>query len=102
MTRNNIIRFVNIIYIHMTKSPVVIHLVLKTRVNKQNKPSFSLKIPKVKTLCQDSQASATNYMHLLGFIFLEGGSWALPMEREWAPYIPNPYYINGLWSLNTD
>ena len=84
MTRNNIIRFVNIIYIHMTKSPVVIHLVLKTRVNKQTKPSFSLKILKVKTLCQDSQASATNYryMHLLGFIFLEGGSWALPMERE--------------------
>ena len=60
MTRNNIIRFVNIIYIHKTKSPVVIHLVLKTRVNKQTKPSFSLKILKVKTLCQDSQASATN------------------------------------------
>lgn len=35
----------------MTKSPVVIHLVLKTRVNKQNKPSFSLKIPKVKKHC---------------------------------------------------
>ena len=51
----------------MTKSPVVIHSVLKTRVNKQNKPSFSLKIPKVKTLCQDSQASAISYMHLLGF-----------------------------------
>lgn len=50
----------------MTKSPVVIHLVLKTRVNKQNKPSFSLKIPKGKTLCQDSQALATSYMHLLG------------------------------------
>ena len=50
----------------MTKSPVVIHSVLKTRVNTQNKPSFSLKIPKVKTLCQDSHALATSYMCLLG------------------------------------
>lgn len=43
----------------MTKSPVVIHSVLKTRIIKQNKPSFSLKVPKRKTLCQGSQCSAT-------------------------------------------
>ena len=60
----------------MTKSPVVIHLVLKTRVNKQNKPSFSLKIPKVKTLCQDSQASATNLLYALIRVYFSG-RWLL-------------------------
>ena len=80
MTRNNIIRFVK--YNLYTHDKVTCSHSISPEdkgLNKQNKPSFSLKIPKVKTLCQGSQASATSYNALIRVhkIIFFSGRWLL-------------------------